>query len=730
MKYTVDIIIPVRYRNEYDVCERLRFKKRSIKPEGFNFIVVDYGSEKCKANEIKLCCEELDFTYIYSGEPSKLWNASAARNIGILESKADYLIFEDVDLKHPIDFYEKVDIEISTLLETNDWLFFVIPVTYLSEYCTSVVPDVIDYKFSSFIASEVYKTDSPYIQHHAPASSFLVCKRDVAMSIGGYDESFEGWGFEDSDFWVRLLMKANIDKPREFFHLDTRNYSLQVNWRGWRALFRIYADIVGNKGICSYHIWHPIAEHRSDFIRAKNHKIFIQNTRNYADKKYSFTPLRKKQTQTDLFITKNPHSWNASLFGFFDNPLYIDENDIDILSLGVFLTEYDVRRVVFNNPYGNEKRLTIYNKLRSLGVDTYVVERGALPWSIYIDRNGFCAESSSYAEEHWNNANVPKEKISSTIDYIHNLRASGLSLEPQAEMLGGYNLKRKLFGDSDSIRILFIALQSPSDTTTNFFCGQVGSYANFINEISKIPYLLPSNWKVVYKNHPLTIDKFTHPDMTCVDDYHISDILECCDSVALINSGVGVLSIMYGKPVYNFGKAFYQFDGLSTPVHDANCLVDYLERNISFDKEKSLKFISYLINDFYSFASWTRAERQHTNLAKLSISLDIEYEKVMVDGKEYTPSFKGDKFNLISSSLFDRYRMDEYVNRGKSGAATKPNSDKRNVSMRSEPTKPIIIEKKTDVSNVRSSSTFLKKLKKLKREPYKFFYDALAKKTN
>lgn len=729
MTYLVDVIIPVRHRDEYDICERLSQKTTSNKPNNFNFIVVDYGSEKENALKIEKHCEKLGFNYIHAGKPYSLWNASAARNIGILSSTADYLIFEDVDLKHPHDFYEKINIEIKILLESNEWLFFVIPVTYLTEDGSILAKETFDDEIISFLKSESYKNNSSYIQHHAPASSFLVCKRDTALTIGGYDEAFEGWGFEDSDFWVRLLMKANIDKPRNFFKLDTRNYSQQVNWNGWRSLFRIHADIVSNKGICSYHIWHPISEHRFTHIREKNHKIFLQNCKNYSAKNYSFTPLRKKNHPTDLFLSKNPHSWNEALFKYFDNPIYIDEKNIELSSLEYILEQNNIRHVIFNNPYGNEKRLSIYEKLRSLNIKTYVVERGALPWSIYIDSNGFCAESTSYQEQEWENINISKDNMNATIEYIHNLKTSGSSLEPQASMLGGANLKRKLFGESEFTKILFVALQSPSDTTTNYFCDQVGNYNNFINEVSKLPYILPTGWKVVYKNHPLTLDKFSHPDMTCVDDYHISDILECCDYVCLINSGVGVISSIYGKFTFNFGKAFYQCAGLNKAVSTATELVSHLEKDIIFDTEKSIKFTNYLINHFYSFASWIRAEREHTSVAKLSISLDIEYQKIMIDGTNHTPITKNNAFDLLSSSLFDRYRMDEYVNRQANVTPTSPakkiDPTPSNVAHRT-PTKTM--SPNSQKLNGQEQSKFIRKLKKLKRDPYRFFYDALAKK--
>lgn len=719
MTYSVDVIIPVRHRDDYDICERLMWKKESIIPDNFNFLVIDYGSKEIFAKEIEKCCERLNFSYSYLDRGHKLFNLSEARNFGILQSKADYLIFEDVDLKHPEDFYEKINLEIEVMLETDEWPFLVIPVTYLSQE-GSEIAKTLNKKNTSHLVREIFNPDSILIEHHAAASSFVVCKRNTVISVGGFDESFEGWGFEDSDFAVRLLLKTSITKPRDFFKLDTRNYSLQVNWQGWRSLYRVFADLVACKGIYSFHIWHPYAEHRNPSVKERNHKIFIQNCKIYADKRYTFTPLLDHKKKKQLFLSKNPHSWNKGLFNYFDNPIFIDENFIDVLSIEDYIEQNNIECVVFNNPYGNPKRLAIYEKIKSAGLKSYVVERGALPWSIYVDSSGFCAESDSYSENNWVDRFISDADKEITRNYINDLKCAGTSLEPQSPMIGGANLRKKLVGDSVGVKILFIALQSPSDTTTNYFCGQIGSYSNFINEISKLPYILPAEWKVCVKNHPLAIEKFTHPQMVMLDEYHISDILECCDAVTLINSGVGVLAQIFGKYVYTFGQAFYACGGLNKAVANSEDLAVELSSNNVFDDKKSFKFINYLINDFYSFASWVRAERNHTKHANMSISLDINYRKVNIP-REYSLNIPETKeFDLLKSPLFDRYRCDEYINRNNSSNIL-PKTEQKKVNFKMTEA-PVIKQPAVKDSFFRKGK---QKFKKLVRSPRKFFIDAV-----
>ncbi|MEG9415572.1 galactosyltransferase-related protein [Vibrio cholerae] len=659
--FSVDVIIPVRSRDDYDIIDRLKWKKYCNIPDNFDFLVVDYGSHKHQ--EIKGTCEELGFNYIYIDKPNNLFNLSECRNTGLKESSADFVIFEDVDLMHKEDFYESINVEIKNLIINQGWVFFAVPVTYLSEMSTELLVQGVSNEISSFLISEAYNSESPYIQHHAPTSSFVVCRRKDAIKVGGFDEAFEGWGFEDSDFAVRLLMLTESDKPRRFYRLDTRPYSNQVSWDGWRSLYRVYGDLIALKGIYSFHVWHPIAEHRSKLIRERNHKIFNENCSRYSSDKFVFTPLNDKNKKVQIFLSKNPHSWNQSVFDVFDNPLFIDETNITISSVSDIIEAYDIDCVVFTNPYGTVKRKIIYDEFKSHNIDCYVVERGALPWSIYIDKGGFCAESDSYSESNWINKKLSEQEVNNIHEYMNEIKTSGVALEPQSNMIGGDNLKRKLFGDDENVNVLFVALQSPSDTTTNYFCGGVESYQNFLLQIEKLPHLLPENWKVVVKNHPLSLEKFNADDIKIVDGYHINDIIAMSDNVALLNSGVGILSMIFNKFTYHFGQAFYSFDGLNKEVSTAEELVNEIRAGNIFDKEKAIKFIDFLVNDFYSFASWERKERSYTDKAKLSISKNIKYSKVNVFERGVSYGNYQEYKKLVTSYLFDRYRMDEYISR-------------------------------------------------------------------
>lgn len=739
---SIDIIIVVRAREEIDVAERIRTRKHYTLPIGMNFIVVDDGSHTGAAHEITEACREIGAKHIRLETEGQMFNLSRGRNAGIRASEAEYVLFEDVDLFYAEDFYLDLQHEVRSLLCTEKWQFLVFPVIYLSETGTNYALENRKLHLKELI-SEITDHESSQVESFAPVSSLIACSTSYCRSIGGFDEAFEGWGFEDSDFVLRMLRNSSLEKPRDFYKLDTRNYSDQVQWRGWRAFFRLHGDLMAMKGMYGFHAWHPAAQHKSDQIRERNRNTFLENTKFYAKPDFVPQPLLNPNKPKQLFLSRNPHAWGVQQFSVFDNPIFIDETTISMDGMSKIISKHNIECVVLPNPYGTEHRLNLYRTLREQGVQCIVVERGALPGSIYFDPDGFCAESTSYAIEKWNVPMSPKD-LSETREYVQNLILSGASLEPQGNLIGGSALRCKLSNGDKQKKFIFVAFQSPSDTTTNYFCGETRSYGAFIHEMKTLATILPKDWKMLYKNHPLSKETISIPDGICVDSHHIGDILETADACCLLNSGVGVLSICYGKPVFHFGQTFYNTEGMTYPSVTAVDVVEQIYAGLSFDRDLSYRFIKYLIKDFYSFANWTRKERDHTAVAKMSISVDIQYKVIRCIGRPTMIFNASSKIKLRNSILFDRYRLDDYIERKniksppQKPAPAKP-APAKPVAAKPAPKAPngqtpepklpekILNKEQTELRSMAQPNPTQRKLRKLIRNPGLFFKDALIK---
>ncbi len=705
---TLDVIIPVRTNDEYNIIDRIKYRQRVKIPNNVNIIVVDDGSKIEDANIIKGVCNKLGFKYIRINSEHEYMNLSKSRNIALLESKAEYVIFEDVDLFYSIDFYERILKMIEVYLETKKLDFLTVPVLYLSEEKSSYYYEEISNNSNEYelISNVIFGTN---IQHYAPVSSVLVINRKYAINIGGFFEEYKGWGFEDSDFVLRLLLHTDVDKPRTFYKLDTISYDKQFKWQGWRALFYLFGNLMERHGIYMYHYWHPMPKHRNPKVRERNYKIFKQRTNYFFSKNYVPKPLYDKNNSTILHLSVNPHSYGLQQFHVLENSIYIDENSISISNIDNIIDRYKVSRIVFMNPYANTHRRDLYQYIKSKNYNFYVVERGALPGSIYFDDTGFCAESQRYSDVFWPKNFSQKDK-SKILSYISDFKLSPDALEPQSDRIGGENLRNILLkNDTVYKKIIFVALQSASDTTTTYFAGDILTYDNFINEIKRLVKLLPDEYLLVIKNHPLSIQKIDIDGAVVIDNYNIYDILEATDYCILINSGVGVLSLIYEKPVFYFGKTFYSSKGLNKKVNSAEEIVDSLNDGFDFDIEKSLKFLYYLVFDFYSFATWNREERKHTDKAKMSISKNIKYKVIRLpDGK--VKYFSEGLTDFKNSLLFDRFKAeDNYLNENSNKVEQKKEENDRVAKT---------------YSKTNNKNSIIRKWYKLKNNPKSFFLDS------
>ncbi len=310
--------------------------------------------------------------------------------------------------------------------------------------------------------------------------------------------------------------------------------------------------------------------------------------------------------------------------------VYLHEDKInDLNTFNKFRISNNIDLFFFQNPYGNTNKLKIYRYIRQKGTLHYIAsDRGALPNSWFFDPNGFNADSFSYTPDNWDHplGSKKKERIE---DYIKIQAQTDASLEKQGSMVGGDALRKKL-NITENKKVLFVPLQRPSDTVIKYFSGHVNDMDDFINQIVEAQKRLLDTWVVLVKKHPLEIEKPSSDQLRYVDDStHFKDLLQLCDAVALINSGVGVTAMMYQIPVYYFGDAFYGHPEINQQISSAAELVDHLQTGkFAVNAKKVQRFISYLIEDFYSFGTFHTEERTERDGSKRTITTKIDFNQI------------------------------------------------------------------------------------------------------
>lgn len=282
--------------------------------------------------------------------------------------------------------------------------------------------------------------------------------------------------------------------------------------------------------------------------------------------------------------------------------------------------------VLMPNPYGNEHRRIIYDHLRRIGFPVIVFDRGGLPESWFFD-TAFNADSESYHPSRWNRVLTDSQRAE-VHAYIQRVRDELPSLEAQGERIGAERLRRNL--RIEGRKVLFVPLQRPSDTTTRFFSAPMADLDAFHKLVGQVTKRIRNEfdeWVVVAKTHPLEVVRSDVP-IIFADTAHINDLIEMSDAVLLLNSGTGLLSLCWDKPVLIAGTAYYSHPALNRTVKSASDVLDALECLPTVDSDIRDRFFYHLISRVYSFGTFQTELVRQADGAYRNITRHIEFDKL------------------------------------------------------------------------------------------------------
>lgn len=655
------IIIPYRYSSDReDAFERAESLLTMAIPSGVKFYLVDSGSPRDEAQKMKRLCIQKNAEYIYVDTQSEIFSAGKARDIGSIYANAKYLFFQDIDLLPYQGFYDELlsEIETQKLKERNED-FIVVPCLYLTEKGSIEYKNTDSNKRKDLFFQYLSEDRTDICLNLAPGSSAIVVNRLHYLSIGGHDKDFYGHGFEDFELVHRLTQISNrFYRPFKYYD-DFKRWNLP-DYQGFRSLYRLRGDLLLNKGIYLAHIWHKPIKDNSEYVNKnkENKKILVDKMKEFDQSnqhpKYLPDIYRGKTLalgRVENAFYRSLWQINPSLGELLYKPETEFENKEEILN---YIKDYKVDRVLMPNPYGNEKRLSLYKILKESKIPIIVSDRGALNKSVFFDPHGFNADSSSYNESKWN-IPLTDEESKQVKSYIRNEYFSDDALEEQGKRIGGDRLAKKL--NIHNKKVLFVPFQRPSDTVIKYFSGSVNGVEEFSDFVVEVSRLLGDDWVVIAKKHPLEKNHPTDKIEFVDDNTHIKDLIELSDALLLINSGVGVLSMMWYKPVFYVGEVFYGFDGINKHIKSPSLLVDELNNLFKVNHNKVHRFIYYLINEFYSFGQTKSEIIERVDGSKFNVTREIDFQQIILPNCEPRNYIRRVKPDIpFSSPLFDRYR--------------------------------------------------------------------------
>ena len=706
MESMLTVIIPVRAsENCSKILARLDYPREdTLIPFGVSFLVVDDGSPQGVSRQIQKKCQDNGFEYLRTPSELDPFSIARSRNVGAMHATSDFILFQDVDLVPYPGFYRDALNEIRIQgLERNSELFVMFGVVYLSEMATEEFFQTAPELRKETFLHRVHLGDRDAIVKTSTGTSVNIYNREYYLSRGGNSEDFCEWGFEDLEFVCRCLQRAAVFPIPDDFLSHYRNFENITEYKGWKAPYRLFGDMTFQRGKVLFHAWHPV-DTNSEYQQGKNRneRLFDAKMSAFAKEgaKTEPAPLPSRcEGRTLVFSNTNPFIYNRDTLPRLGEVFVADEKSLTARRLVEYVRQHGISRILFHNPYANRRRLVLYKTARKFKIPYIVAERGALPDSVFFDPNGFLADSVSYAAEKWDFP-LTAERQAAVEAYARQERQGDHALEAQGQRLGVRALRIRL-GLKPEQKVLFVPLQRPADTVIKYQCGPVGTFDKFIRLAAEVSRKLGPDWAVIVKKHPLEDERPDIPGAIYADEAHVKDLLAMSDAVLLINSGVGILSMIWEKPVYYAGAAWYGHPDINRQVLTADDLVTGLTEGFSPDREKVFRFLSYLLHDFYSFGHFTTREMVWPEGGRMTITSGIDFYQIRGLGR--TP-FNGRREKTpiipVGSILFDRYR------------ASLQSSGTWVISPNSQKSHPLI------------RSPFARKLRKFRTNPRRFFAES------
>jgi glycosyltransferase involved in cell wall biosynthesis len=208
-KLLLTVVIPLKNTKEHHRgTKRLRdclysLSNQSVPSEQVEIIVADTDSDPYYKTKHKEACDKFKARHIYT-KTDDVWNISRARNIGIKNAKADYVMTTDVDCIFAPDFIETV---IKHMAEDR-----------IIHCRISDLPGNYDDKLDNFLWMNKVSILRPPFGY----GGCQVFSKKWAFKVHGFDEDYIVWGADDTDFYLRAtqdgLKSVWIEKEASFFH--------------------------------------------------------------------------------------------------------------------------------------------------------------------------------------------------------------------------------------------------------------------------------------------------------------------------------------------------------------------------------------------------------------------------------------------------------------------------------------------------------------------------------
>ena len=188
---------------------------------------------------------------------STLYSASMARNQGAKIANGKYILFYDVDLIVDNDFVPNIMDDINNLKQEDVESFKIYPCFYLSEIKTKMIEkeNYQNIQYENILKHYLEGFNDEVLYLAVNTSTILVSKKHF-FNIGGYNEVFQGHGYEDFELIHKLYKyMLNTELPKDY--IDDYKTPFPALYRGFRQYFAYLSLPNLFKDSYTMHLWHP-----------------------------------------------------------------------------------------------------------------------------------------------------------------------------------------------------------------------------------------------------------------------------------------------------------------------------------------------------------------------------------------------------------------------------------------------------------------------------------------
>ena len=626
----LSVIVAIRaHDNNPWVAERLDTLGGYYDP-GPHFVIVDFGSEPAYRDELKSISDRHGFNYTYVDDTGTFCLAKA-RNAGAIAAKTELLFFSDIDCFGERDLCARL-VEQANRMQLGAIYDQIIklPVYHLGPDTTASFFSANTHEQRSARVAQAF-SDGVYSGRGEPAdfidpsSNFFVCRRSFYDEVGGYNQNFRGHGSEDYEFLLRFALLSGqfpipADPNADQYGPTRRDFYGPKSYRGFRRLGELMSYQAELAGLRIAHMHHgrPNAADtwydNNDWGRTRFH----EQVDPLLDRPSSILAADWMPREKRCAVLLR-HEWHYEFFlplraaGYELVPITLEalrDGDLDPGATGsagattINGAQFDA--VAIFNPYmrSHDELRPYFDRARDRGLEPIVVERGALPESWYF------APEVCYGDPEWKTPAAldgytpTAEERAIAKQYMDDLSRGAHTLEENGaaeDTLACYRTLVRRYPHT-----CLIPLQLDDDLAVTRFTDGFSDYPTFRDDTLRIPKQFPDTLFLI-KPHPLAKAQLTSalPNVhICSDEDNVHALMSLVDSVIVYNSGVGLLGILQGKPVVSVGNAFYNLPGLGRRAEDlAGALAaaraeaaDFLSRDVEH-------LVAWLLFRKYTFFS-------------------------------------------------------------------------------------------------------------------------------